>query len=202
MPTPVQQIPAPRFSYYRKPYPILSFMYGLYCDAEWSTTEFQKWASSLTGDGQHLYEGYLDPYPNLPHPARQLISVTVPAVAEQDAGGRLTPHARLADFMWPYLLQELSFDPALAVSPPDDPNRHVAQLDASRPALSGVALIFLEQLSGAQGPATFAALPDPLKTKLIALANARPGGGDPLEDAIEALKGELVKDFTSAPPPW
>ena len=202
MNTPVQQLPPPAYSYYTFPYPILSFMYGLYCDSDWSEAEFTKWLNSYVGDGQYEYEAYLDPYPNLPHGARKLISERVPAEGIRQDNGRLMPTPPLAEAMWPYLLQELTFNPAAAVSGPSDPKRRSPVRNADRPVLSGLSLIFLRALEVDEAREAFAEYPTELKAKLIEVAATRVMRGQPLNSALSALKSQLVVEFTGEPAVW
>jgi hypothetical protein len=177
-------------------------MYGLYCDADWSRAEFQKWAQSRTAEGVYHYASYLDPYPHMPYPAQRLISVVVPEMADRDNEGRLRPHRRLAEYMWPHLVDELTFDPAVAQSLASDSNRRAAQFNAGRPVLSGIALIMLERLSEADARNQFATLPAEQEMKLIALAASRPNGGQRLRDALDALQEGVITDFISPPSMW
>jgi hypothetical protein len=199
--TPIQLLQPPAYSYYVAPYPILSFMYGLYCDVIWSKANFEAWKASQVDDTKlYEYEAGLDRYPHMPHGARVLISTTVVEEAPQDPEGHPMPTPELAERMWPYLVQELTFDPAQAVSPPSDPQRESPTLDGHRPALSGVALIYLRNLTREQ--AEQALKESPLKDKLVEVARTRMGPGQPLENALLALKDELVRDFTVPPAVW
>jgi hypothetical protein len=199
--TPVQLLQPPAYSYYAAPYPILSFMYGLYCDVEWSQANFAAWKASQVGDtALYEYEAGLDRYPHMPHGARVLISTTVVEESPYDPAGHPLPTPALAEKMWPYLMQELTFDPAAALSPPSDPQRRMPLLDGNRPALSGVAFIYLRNLSLAE--AEQALKESPHKTKLLEVARTRVARGQPLLDALNALKEDLVRDFTAPPAAW
>jgi hypothetical protein len=198
---PIHLLPPPPYSYFKSPYPILSFTYGLYCDAAWSEGEFSKWRDSKTPEGIWEYEGYLDYYTGLPRGAREMISVRVPAEAPR-IGDRFLPNEALVEVAWPYLLQELTLNPAEAVSAPSDPQRHHPVRDANRPALSGLALIYLLDLSEQQAADAFLEYSEPLKSELVAVAAARGARGSALTDALNALKPALFSDLTSEPAPW
>lgn len=198
---PIHLLPPPPYSYFRAPHPILSFLYGLYCDATWSEDEFLKWKDSKTPEDIYEYEGYLDPYPGLPWSARKLISVRVPAEAPK-IGDRFLPNEALADVIWPLLLQELTLNPAEAVSAQSDPDRHAPVRDANRPALSGLALIYLQDMSEAQARDAFLEYLEPLQSQLVAVAATRISRDSALTDALFALKPALVSDLVSQPAPW
>lgn len=199
--TPVQKLAPPAYSYFKAQFPILSFMYGLYCDEPWSTAEFEKWEWSEVSKHLYEYEGYLDPYLRIPHGARQIISVIVPEKAKK-VGNRLLPDEKLAELMWPYLVQELTFNPAQVVAPTSDPQRHHPIPDPNRYALSGLSMIYLDDLTPAQAQQALANFPSPVKEKLIQVAVTRPTLGSPLESALKDLKDDLIKDFTKLPAPW
>jgi hypothetical protein len=202
MAKPVYLLPPPPYSYFKAPHPILSFMYGLYCDATWSKDEFDKWVDSRTPEDIYEYAGYLDPYPGLPWSARKLISVRVPAEGQQVVGGRFLPNESLAELMWPLLLQELTLNPAEAVSAESDPDRHPPVRDANRPVLSGLALIYLQDMSEPQARDAFLEYLEPLQSQLIAVAASRSARGGALTDALLALKPALISDLVSEPAAW
>jgi hypothetical protein len=188
--------------YYKPGYPILSFMYGLYCDPAWSEEAFTKWE-----DSGYEYEGYLDPYPNMPHGARQLITVEVPKTRNSD--GRAIPTAALAEQMWTYLKPELTFDNPAKPLGRADPAK-VPTYFSGRPVLSTLTMIYLAG-SMPDEKVLRAALDDPkyfVKGSSVplfdALSRIYEQRGLPSSNAasLNVIKDALIVDFTVTPFVW
>lgn len=208
MPRMMQNTNPPAYDYYVAPYPLLSFAYGLYCDAEWSSEEFKKWRESYVPQpifdrktAEYDYESYIDPYPHIPARARELIRSKVTREGRFD-GERLMATPELAVQAWPYILQELTFPPAEARNPVGKPLSRAIRFDANRPALSGLSMIYLLNMSPDQAETELASLPAQLRDKLTNVAQARSAGGKALIVALSALEADIIDDLTADPAVW
>lgn len=101
--------PNPEYHYYRAPYPILSFVAGLYCDKHWSDEEFEKWeASEDKNTHVYHYKGYRFPYPIQSESAKHLFDVVVPDQNHHpDEFGRKAPNNADCNVLWDDLVAEL-----------------------------------------------------------------------------------------------
>lgn len=130
----------PRTHYYRAPYPILSFLTGLYCDPAWSLAEFTKWRASArhTKEEDHrvyLYDGYLDAYADMPLAAARIIALDVPKSPPEAPDWRHRPTADNFDAIWPFVKNELCLK---AVGAP-----RTFPLNERLPILSSLSLVYL-----------------------------------------------------------
>lgn len=186
------QIEGPSKSYYRAPYPILSFLVSLYCDAKWSLDEFEKWKRSertlkVEKKGQeeeeiYMYHGYLDPYADMPLAVARIIYLDVPKSLDVDAQGRRKPsNKNFADF-WPYLVNELSLPPRAR-----QPERAFPTGTKLAPLLSALAEVFL--LDNPVGDDA------PFAAELRAVVASR--HAPDFQAKLEALREPLGKELTS-----
>jgi len=201
----VQQTEAMVSHYYKPGYPILSFMYGLYCDPDWSKEAFDKWE-----DSNYEYEGYLDPYPNMPHGARQLITVEVPKTRPAgEEGARAIPTVDLAEQMWPYLTGELTFDSPTKVTGRRDEARRPT-FSPGRPVLSTLSMIYLidempnqTQLRTAlSAPKYSGKYSDTEVFEALSSIYERHARPSTTHVYLEVIKEALVVDFTAQPFVW
>lgn len=208
----VQDIEEMSKHYYQAPYPLLSFLFGLYCDSDWSTEAFTKWQlSDKDVKDNYQWVGYLDPYPNIPQDARQIISVKVPSLPEPP-GGRRTPTVALAQEIWPQLLNELTFPSADARLYHGRPSgRARARFEPTRAFVSSLSLIYLENSQPTASDVTSAlqagkyadvGQAETVLADLEVIYTNRVRPGTSSKDALLRLKAGVFVDFTSPNPPW
>ena len=197
MPPVTDPLPAgPSYHYYRAPYPILSFLYGLYCDLEWSVNEYEKWedAGKDPATGTFRYLKYLDPYPNIPANAFRVLTLDVANLPKPDDDPRRKPRLVDCESLWPDLKAELARPPRAKEDgrPP--------QFKDIRPILSSVACIFLGDVSSLAQVVDQAAarlLPVSVLESLI-----KTRGTDESLSLIEELRPRLFSEFIAPKNSW
>lgn len=133
-------------TYLRPGFPVFSFAYAWYADAEFSLEERKQVAVDPT------YRGFLDHYLNDPvrtfaPEARDLVSVVIQGNPVEPKGGHRPTRAQSWALM-PFIVAELANLPGVAPSTPPAPSpfdRTPASRNAERPLLSCLACIFLNQ---------------------------------------------------------
>jgi hypothetical protein len=189
--------PGPEYHYFRAPYPILSFLYGLYCDKHWSDAEYEKWEESEDPQTHvYSYEKYLDPYPNIPATARRVITTDVASVELLPPETRRKPRILDCDSIWPDLSEELT----RAVKPRAD--GRAPEFQDARPVFSALACIYLGDFESvahilSKQPDAAKLLPVPLLEQLFKAKGTI--GARPL---LEELKPRLYSEFIAPPPSW
>jgi hypothetical protein len=188
-------------------YPVVSFLFALYCDAEFSAIANQRFIES-----EGKWDRYLDKYRknirrSFPPGAARVIHVEVPSNDQQPLGsGRYVPtREQCTAFIKDFLVPELALIPvAQANQPPADLPLDPAFPNATRPVLSSLALIFLNRSRQAQ-------LDDVLQTRGVSPA-ARAvlervqwtAEGRPYmtEKDVNDLEPALTDDMTRLPSMW
>ena len=193
--------PAPDYHYFRPPYPILSFIAGLYLDRYWSRIEFEKWEASeieREENGEHveyyLYEGFLKPYLTMSKEAQLLISRVVPADERNlpDAKGRRAPNGANSEDIWLELLAELQRAPTGA--PARQP-----QLTLEKPIISALAALYLSDDPYLFLTALELCPQEVLKNfEELKQVKGTPAAAEPLRK----LKGAIFKDLIDPPACW
>ncbi len=197
--------PPPQTHYLTKPYPLLSFLFGLYCNKDWSSTEFYKWkAAGEDEHGKYFYQRYLEPYPGIPKEATEIISDEVPENENGNAEGRRRPTEEQAKELWPKLVAELSLP---AQSNPADEKKKRAYFDAERPVLSALACIYLanadsvDQILGMSASNQDGSSPVP-RELLAQIIQARGSSSSTLPGLLGQLEATLCAEFTQQPECW
>jgi hypothetical protein len=190
-------IEPPDTHYYVAPYSLLSFLFGLYCDHEWSEEEYVRWEASESPrhSGTYTYSGYLNPYEPIPPAAREIINEQV-KLNPTGSNGRRNPTTQQFEAFWPDFRAEL-LKPPTGESP--KPGFRRAYFDPSRPILSALACIYLAdatsvpQIVGMAGklPAVF--------SDLIAMRSAGAGFEGLLDNPLKQL---LLEDFQAPEEAW
>jgi hypothetical protein len=195
-------IEAPVDHYYVKPYSLLGFLFGLYCDEDWSEEEYIRWEASESPrhSGSYSYAGYLTPYEPIPATSREIINIQLKA-NPLAPNGRRNPTSAQFEAFWPDFREELMRPNAGEQAA----GFKRVYFVASRPILSALACIYLgnaasvgeivgmagQNGSRAQLPAVFG--------DLIAL---RRSGGD-LQNLLDSsLKPLLLQDLQTQPAAW
>jgi hypothetical protein len=201
-PPPYTYEPEPEYHYYRAPYPILSFVAGLYCDRYWSRKEFEKWEASEVHevvDGKEVesykYKGFLKPYLSMSELARRIIAHDVPEDPRNiaDSKGRRAPNGANSEDIWLDLLTELQHAPAGA--PARQP-----QLTVEKPIISALAALYLSDdphlfLSALELCPEGAVRKDFEDLKEV---KGTPAAAEPLR----RLKGAIFQDLIGPPNCW
>jgi hypothetical protein len=187
--------------YLQNGFPVLSFLYALYTDATFSSTEHQTWLTQRNLTPPVDYRGFLAKYHPFPPDAEQAIAVDVP-----NNGPTST------DFYFPTpkqawvgindIFQEIQAQPP-APRPGTDP-RSIAQLGADRPVLRILAVLFLNQPSDPTTsiPAAIGALAvaQGIKDTLTRLITQKPAVLSAAE--VAALGAAMVDEFIAPPAEW
>lgn len=188
----------PAYHYYRAPYSILSFIAGLYCDAEWSRKEFEKWLAAGYVDGKYAYNLFLEPYPGLIGTSLEtLLNDKVPEENEDDAdaNGRRAPNRGNCEEIWPALLAELQ-KPA----EPRGDGRLPLFYD-KKPVISTLAAIYLSDDKGADSAVSYWVKAD--KKLLSLFSRLRNGKVTPAtQSVLLELKDALFADLMDPPNCW
>lgn len=189
----------PSYHYYRAPYPILSFLYGLYCDESWSHDEYEKWEAGKRDvvTLEYRYEKYLDPYPGIPRDARRVITKDVANLPKPVDDERRKPRILDCDAIWPDLSNEL----AKASQPRTDGRAPVFK--ETRPVLSSLACIYLgdsksvAEIVGTQKDGA-KLLPVVLLDQLISIKSS----GGSLESFLAEIRPRLFSEFIAPKNSW
>lgn len=192
----------PEYHFHRPPYPILSFLFGLYCDAPWSRAEFQKWLDSHDGRGNYSYDGYLLFYADMPAAAKDIISLDIPKSETVDEEGRRNPSESNSSDLWPHLMKELQKPPG---NRPGD--ARAPYFTVQRPALSALACIYLGDAPTAES--VLGMTRDESGRELVSLTTLNAlihlrakRDAEGTMRFLEELKPALMRDFVSPPFCW
>jgi hypothetical protein len=194
-------MPAYPPDYYQAGFPVLSFLYALYTDAEFSGTEHATWLEQRNRVPPVDYRGYLAKYPQFPADAERAIAVDVPSNGANSTGFYF-PTPKQAWVGIDEIFREITAQPPQP-RPPGDP-RTIAQLGAERPVLRILAVLFLNQpgdpTSSVAAAIDALGVDQGIKNTLTRLINQKPAQ---LSDAEKgAIGGALVDEFIAPPPEW
>lgn len=191
--------PGPSYHYYHEPYPILSFLYGLYCDEPWSKAEYEKWTDAGAINGVYLYEKYLDPYPNIPATARRVITHDVADLAPPPGKIRRKPRILDCDAIWDDFSNELQQQ---LPSEPQKSDGKEPQFTDTRPVLSALACVYLGGATSVD--AIVAENSDAKKLLPIAALEAliASKGTVDAKTALDEIKPRLYAEFIAPPESW
>jgi hypothetical protein len=152
----------PDLNYCNDRYPVLSFAYALYCEAGFREPERNEWRKSAGAAAAYTpailagaYDGFLDYFSRdldrgFPPAIRDLIRLQVPMNPPDfvDERGAFNPSPAQASQAAASILDELmgrAPGPNAAANAGSRPARNKARINAQRPVLSCLAVIFLNQ---------------------------------------------------------
>jgi hypothetical protein len=212
----------PNLNYCNDKYPVLSFVYALYCERDFRVPERTHWRQSAGPHGSYdvaelkaAYSGYLDYFTRnvdvaFPDEAKELITIRVPLNSADflDEHDAYNPDAVQARTAARFMLDEMQgFAPP---APPGTANtagrpaRLAATINAQRPVISCLAVIFLNQDADFKAdPAKFLAGQELTPAERKALVAFGKGQRDVLfESEADALRPGIELELQRFPACW